>query len=140
MDAARRRRLQIQHRHADIAAKLHVAARLAQDVSNQRRRRRFAVGAGDGDQRRVGRASGALAGEQLDVADHLDPGGPRAVHRPVRLGVRQRHAGRQQQRVEARPVGLAQINQPEVRLRPRSLAVVPRCNLGPSSNQRTRGR
>ena len=39
---------------------------------DQRRRRRLAVGAGDGDERRVGRVAPALAAKQLDVADDFD--------------------------------------------------------------------
>ena len=49
------RRLERQDRGADIAAHLHVAPGLAQDVGDERRRRRLAVGAGDGDERRVRR-------------------------------------------------------------------------------------
>ena len=141
MDAARRRRREVKHRHADIAAELHVAPGLPQHVGDQRRRRRFAVGAGDGDQRRVGRARRALAGEQFDVADHLDAGRLRPLDRPVRLRVGQRHAGRQQQGVEARPIGLAQIDQGKLgRLGARGLAVVPRSDLRAAGDQRARGR
>ncbi len=75
MDAVARGRLKRQDRRADVAAHLHVAAGLAQDVGDERRRRRLAVGAGDGDERRVGRELRALAAEQLDVADDLDAGG-----------------------------------------------------------------
>ena len=77
MDAVARRRLERQDRRADVAAHLHVAAGLAQDVGDQRRRGRLAVGAGDGDERRVRRELRALAAEQLDVADDLDAGGLR---------------------------------------------------------------
>ena len=38
---------------------------------------------------------GALAAEQLDVADDLDAGGLGLSDRPVRLGMGERHAGRQ---------------------------------------------
>ena len=58
-------------RHADIAAERDVAARLRQDMGDQRRRGRFAVGAGDRDERRGRRARRALAREELDVADRL---------------------------------------------------------------------
>ena len=105
MDAVAGRRLERQDRSADVAAHLHVAAGLAQDVGDERRRRRLAVGAGDGDERRVGRELRALAAEQLDVADDLDACGFRQPRRPVRLGMGQRHAGREDQRRKARPVG-----------------------------------
>ena len=109
MDAVARGRLKRQDRRADVAAHLHVAAGLAQDVGDERRRRRLAVGAGDGDERRVGRKLRALAAEQLDVADDLDAGGFRQPRRPVRLGMGQRHAGREDQRRKARPVRGAKI-------------------------------
>ena len=43
-------------------------------MRDQRRGGRLAVGAGDGDERRVGRDPPPLAAEQLDVADDLDAG------------------------------------------------------------------
>ena len=46
------RRLQRQDRGADIAAHLHVESGGSQQMRGQRRRGRFAVGAGDGDERR----------------------------------------------------------------------------------------
>ena len=53
-------------------------------------------------------ASGALLArsraEQFDVADDLHAGGAGFLHRPVRLGVCERHAGRQHQRRELAPV------------------------------------
>ena len=59
-------------RRADVAADRDVAAGRRQDVGDQRRGGRLAVGAGDGDERRVRRVRRALAAEQLDVADDLD--------------------------------------------------------------------
>ena len=56
------------------------------------------------------RTAGALAAEELDVADHLDPGSARVVHGPVRLGMGERHAGRQDQGGEARPVAGREIH------------------------------
>ena len=47
------RRLQRQDRGADIAAHLDVVAGHAHQMRDQRRRGRFAVGAGDGDERRI---------------------------------------------------------------------------------------
>ena len=105
---------------ADIAAHLGVAAGLAHQMRDQRRRRRFAVGAGDGDERRVRRVTPPLAAEQLDVADHFDAGLLREPHRPVRLRMRQRHAGRQHERGELRPVGARADRRSECRRAPAS--------------------
>ena len=74
MDAAHARRLQRQDRGADIAAHLGVVAGDLHQMRDQRGGGRFAVGAGDGDERRIRRMTAALAAEQLDVADHLDAG------------------------------------------------------------------
>ena len=60
---------------ADVAAHLHVPAGLLQDVRDECRGRRLAVGAGDGDERSVRGAGRPLAREQLDVADDLHAGG-----------------------------------------------------------------
>ena len=87
----------------------------AQDVGDERRGRRLAVGAGDGDERRIGAALGPLAAEQLDVADDLDTRGPGLGHRPVRLGMGQRHARRQHQRGKAAPVGVSEVLHAEAR-------------------------
>ena len=46
----------------------------------------------------------ALAREQLEVADDLDARELRLLDGPVRLGMRQRHAGCQHERRERRPV------------------------------------
>ena len=86
-----------------------VVAGRAQEMGDQRGRGRLAVGAGDGDERRARRVRRALAAEQLDVADHLDAGCARQPHRPVRRRMRQRHAGRQHQRGDPRPVDVPQI-------------------------------
>ncbi len=72
VDAVIGRRLQREDCRANIAAHLHVAARLAQDMRNERRRGGFSVGAGDGHEGCVRRDLGALAAEQLDIADDLD--------------------------------------------------------------------
>jgi hypothetical protein len=70
VDAARARRFQRQDRGADIAAHLGVVAGDLCEMRNQRGRGRLAVGAGDRDERRVGRVTATLAAEQLDIADH----------------------------------------------------------------------
>ena len=56
-----------------------------QHMGDQRGRRRFAVGAGDGDERRVGRSRRTLAGEELDVADDRQRP-PRAARSTVQCG------------------------------------------------------
>ena len=63
-----------QDRGADIAAELRVHAGRCREMRDQRRGGRFAVGAGDGDKRRIRRDAAALAAEQLDIADHFDAG------------------------------------------------------------------
>ena len=78
-------------------------------MRDQRRGGRFAVGAGDGDQRTWRARFRALAAEQFDVADDLDAGLARERRRPVRRRMGQRHAGRQHQRGDRRPVEVAQI-------------------------------
>ena len=50
-----------------------------------------------------------LAAEQLDVADHLDGGVAREPDRPVRRRMGERHAGREHQRGDLRPVDAAQV-------------------------------
>ena len=74
------RRLQRQDRGADIAAHLGVVTGDPHQMRDQRRGGRFAVGAGDGDERRIRRVTAALAAEQFDVADHLDAGLLRRQH------------------------------------------------------------
>ena len=111
------RRLQRQDRGADIAAHLGVVARDLHQMRDQRRGGRLAVGAGDGDERRVRRVTAALAAEQFDVADHLTAGLPRHQHRPMRRGMRQRRAGRQDQCRKIRPGHRAQIGGDEAGLR-----------------------
>ena len=114
MDAALGGRLQRQDGGADIAAHLGVEAGLAHQMRDQRRGGRFAVGAGNRDERRVGGMPRALATEQFDVADHLDAGRLRHLHGPVRHGIRQRHAGSQDQRGEIFPRHATQIGGDEI--------------------------
>ena len=117
MDAAHARRLQRQDRGADIAAHLGVVAGDPHQMRDQRRGGRFAVGAGDRDERRVRRVAAAFAAKQFDIADHLDAGLPRRQHGPVRRRMGQRRAGRQHQRGEIRPRYRAQIGGDEAGLR-----------------------
>ena len=57
VEALGRRRVERHDGAADIAAHLRVAAGRLEDVGGERGRRRFAVGAGDGDERRGRRAA-----------------------------------------------------------------------------------
>ncbi len=54
---------------------------------------------------------GAFAAEQLDVADDLQSGLLGPFRGPVRLGMGERHARREDQRREAAPVGVVEIEQ-----------------------------
>ncbi len=144
METATARRLQREDRLADIAAERHLAAGGGDEMGDQRRGGRFAVGAGDGDERRVGTMAPPLAAEQLDIADDLDAGGARAGNRPVRHGMGERHARRQHQRGEALPVGNAQVDDRDAggaRRGNRIFIVVPGGNRRPAGDERqTRSR
>ena len=109
MDAVGGRGHQAEHGCANVAAHLDGLARHGEQMGDQRRGGGLAVGAGDGDEGRFGRKPCPLDAEQLDIADDLDAGGAGALHRPVRPGMGQRHAGREHQRVEILPVGGAQV-------------------------------
>ena len=110
MDAATRGRFKIENGRADIAAQLHIMSRLAQDMGDERSRGRFAIGAGDGHKGRIGRKTRAFATEQLDIADDFDASGLRLPHGPVGRRMRERHARRENQRGETRPIGDDQIH------------------------------
>ena len=143
MHAAHARRLQRQDRGADIAAHLGVVARDLHQMRDQRGRGRLAVGAGDRDERRVGREAPPLAAEQLDVADHFDAGLARQQHAPVRRRMGQRRAGGEDQRGEIRPGDLAQVGGDEAGLRGlRDIvgAVVAGDDLGAAGLQRVTAR
>lgn len=117
MNPAVARRLERQDRGADIAAHLNIMSGFSHQVRDQGGRRGLAVGAGDRDERRVGCMPPPLAAEQLDIADHLDASLACRQHGPVRLGMRQRNAGRQHQRREILPRHGAQIRRHESGLR-----------------------
>jgi hypothetical protein len=74
------------------------SAAAGQKMSRERGRGRLTIGAGDGDERRLGRVIPPLAAEQLDVADHGHGGRTREPDRPVRRRMRERHAGREDKR------------------------------------------
>src|SRR5690606_30783231 len=75
----------------------------------QRRRRGFAVGAGNGDKRRGGRLLPAFAREKLHVAHDFNTCRARQLYRPVGLGMRQGHAGREHEGGYPGPIGFAKI-------------------------------
>ena len=102
--------LQRQNGRADIAAKLHIMARPGQNMGDQGGGGGFAIGAGDGDQRRAGGNGIALAAEQLDVANNLDICRFGLFNSPVRLRVGQRHTGGEHKSGKAVPVRLRQIS------------------------------
>ncbi len=78
-------------------------------MRDQRRGGRFAVGAGDGDEGGNRRKPAAFTAEQFDVADHLDGIFLRERDGPMRNRMRQRHAGRQDQCCDLRPIDAVQI-------------------------------
>ena len=82
IEAARPERREIERAAADIAADLAAPPGLDEDMADQGRRRRFAVGAGDADETRLGLG----AGQQLDVADDLLAGRARRRGDRMRLG------------------------------------------------------
>ncbi len=111
------RRLERQDRGADIAPHLGVVAGEAHQRRDQRRGGRFAVGAGDGNERRIRGVTAAFAAKQLDIAEHFNAGLLRGQHGPVRTGVGERRARRQHQGCEIRPRYLSQIRGDKTRLR-----------------------
>ena len=138
INPVRAERRQRQRRRAEIAADFDPLSGLAENVADQRRRRRFAVGAGNPDiTRRRLRAS-----EQFDIADDLDPGLAGTHHCRMRLGKGQRDAGRQHQRGNAPPVHACRIDQ--VHLAGDRIAhlgaVIPGQHLGPAFKQRAHRR
>src|SRR5579863_5761200 len=136
-DLARRRR-ERQDRRADIAADLNLIAEGRKKMRDERRRRRFAVGAGDGDERRFRRDLAALAAEELDVADNLDPRLSRPAHDPMRLRVCQRNARGENQRAELLEIGARKIEQRQAERRgflTRRRLIVPDDDIGAASLQ-----
>ena len=128
---------------ADVAAHLDIGASRRQHMRDQCRRRRLAVGAGDADDLGCRRQPRALAEEQLDVADDLDAGRARPLHRPVRLGMRQRHAGSENERGEAAPVGACEIDDGNAlggAGGPGRITIIPGGNACAPRQQRTAGR
>ena len=143
MDAPGGGRRQIEDRHADVAAHRDFAPGLLEHMGDQRRGRRFAIGAGDRDKRRVRRSDAALADKELDVADDRNPRLVRKIDGPMRLRMGQRHAGREHKHPEAAPIGLSEIDQRDARgfgALPSRRAVVPGGHFGAAGDKRPRRR
>ena len=142
VDAAGRERLERQHRHADIAAHLRVAAGAVEEMRDQRGGGRFAVGAGDGDERAVCGRDFARSRQNNSMSPMISTSALRAsADRPMRRRMGERHAGRQHQRGDVRPIELAQILRLEaggVRLGQLLLVVVEDDDLGAACDQRAR--
>jgi hypothetical protein len=79
-------------------------------MRDQRRRRRFAVGAGDRREGRLRHMALSFAAEELDVADDLDARRLGPLHGPVRLRMGERNARREDEAVEFAPGRLAEID------------------------------
>ena len=136
-------RRQVENWHADVAAHRHLAPGFFQHMRDQRGGRRFAVRAGDRDERRIRRPDAAFAREELDIADDRNPRCIRKVDRPMRGRVGQRHARREHEQLEAAPIGPREIDQRKAcggSAFSGGGAVVPSRHLGAARNQRPRGR
>ena len=93
-------------RNTDIAAELGVTSGCADAMGDQGRRGRFAVGAGDGDERRQGGLHRALAAENFHVANDLGAGPMGKIDCPMGLGMGQGDAWRQNEAFDPCPVDL----------------------------------
>ena len=126
IDAALAERRKIERAAADVATDFASRAGLLEDVADQRRGRRLAVGAGDGDEacRRFG------AGQQLDVADDLLAGRTRRRRYGMRRGQvardaraddqrRRRAASRSSRRIGEADAGARSLPRAKPRCRPR---------------------
>ena len=112
-------------------------------MRHQRRGGGLAVGAGDRDERRIGRGLAALAAEQLDIADHFHGRVARKPDGPMRRRMRERHAGREHQRGDPAPVDVAQVrdrNPGRPRLLDARLGIVERDDIRAAGQQRARAR
>ncbi len=121
IDRAAVQAFEIQHADADIAANTDILAGLPQDMADQRRRGRLAVGAGDADDARalVLLEIGYGAGEQLHVADHRHAHHLRHLHETVGLRETVGNARRQHQSCKGLPVASVEIDQRNAGIRRR---------------------
>ncbi len=137
------RRIERQDRCADIAAHGGAPAGRRDEMGRERGRRRLAVGAGDGDDFALAALGAALPAEQLGIADDLDAGCLRAERGPMRLGMGERDARRQDQRGEIAPIGGGEVHRLEAGLARRLaalLGVVPKHGCRAARPQRCRRR
>ncbi len=142
MRASVRRRRQFEDGQADVSAECDVAPGILQNMGDERSRRRFAVGAGDGDERRLGRSDAAFAREKLDVAHDRDASRVSEPDRPMRRRVRQRHPRRQHVEPETAPIRPSEIDEGDARGgRPvaRFRAIVPGRDRRAAFDQRAQG-
>src|SRR5215475_5349700 len=110
MYTSQTRRSEREDRCADIAAELRVHAGRGDEMRDQRRRRRLAIGAGDADEWSIRREMPTFAAEQFDIADHLDAGFACKLHGPMRQWMGERNAGREHERGKLRPIDDMQIS------------------------------
>ena len=139
IDAVVAERRQIEHAAADIAADLAAPAGLVEDVADQGRRGRLAVGAGYTDEPRLR----LRAGQKLDVADDLLAGRARRRRHGMGLGQTARNAGTDDECRHARPIDGRRLDDGDAglgRRLARSGIVVPGDKVDPGGLERSRGR
>jgi hypothetical protein len=139
IDAVLVQGIEAEHRGAEIAADRNLPAGAGQDMGDQGRGRRFAVGAGDADI--GGLRSGAE--EQFDIADDRQTGRLAARRDRVRVREAVRDARRQHQRFDPGQIGrveIGQVNAGACGGGASGLSVVPGQNLGPAGQQGLSGR
>ena len=128
---------------AEIAADPRILTRRGQDVTNQSRGGRLAVGSGNGHDlgplmvwRSIDRAS-----EELDIAQHLDTGGLGLGDGPVGFRMGQGHAGGLHQGVKLAPISAIEVDHLKA-FRKSSLArsrfLIPKGNRRPASQKGAR--
>ena len=139
VDAAFAQRREIESAATDIAADFAAQAGVLKNVTDQRRRRRLAVGAGDRHELRFRLGPR----QQLHVADDGFAGGARGHGRRMRLGQAVGNAGAHHQRGDVRPVDGRRFG--DTGARPRRLVarrrvVIPGGAVDPGRRQGTNGR
>ena len=139
VEAAFAERLEVERTAPDIAADFAAGAGLLEDVADQRRRRRLAVGAGDGDEPRPG----LRPCQQLDVADDRLAGGARGDRHGMRYRQGAGNARADHESGDARPVDRGRVGDPGAEMRrrvARRRIVVPDDAVDPGCPQGTHGR
>ena len=108
VEAALAERREIERTAADIAADFAARTGLLEDVADQRRRRRLAVGACDGDELRLW----LRPGQQFDIADDRLAGGARHDRDGMRRRQRAGNARADHERRDSRPIDRHRIGDP----------------------------